>query len=118
MTDKKTIKVSALTGAGVFSIMFLLMLFNQAGDNEIGYCNSTGKICVAVDGFSGGQGTRCYNETDMNWWEAPYCEEGWAIVSNDLKVNKTQEINQSSNQSISAVWGKQFRCNATQCVEI
>lgn len=114
MVDK-TIKASAVTGAGVATIMFMLMLFNQAGDNPVGYCESTGQFCIAVDGFSGGQRTRCYNETDMNWWEAPYCSEGWQVVNNDLKVGQNKTDDQPIVQ---APAGKLVKCKQKGCVVI
>ena len=91
MVDKKTITASALTGVGVATVALILSLFSGAGDNPIGYCEDTNEFCVAVEGFSGGQQTRCYNATDMNWWDAPYCKEGWQIVNNDLKINQPKE---------------------------
>jgi hypothetical protein len=114
----KTIKASSITGAGVFTIMFIVLLFNQAGDNPIGYCNSTQEFCIAVDGFSSGSQTRCYNKTDMNWWEAPYCKEGWNIVTNDLEIPKT--INETKEELPKpiinkGVWGKTYKCNQTGC---
>lgn len=108
-----TIKASTITGAGVATIVFLIMLFSQAGDNPVGYCESTGKFCIAVDGFSSGQQTRCYNETDMNWWDAPYCKEGWQVVTNDLDINEyEEEIIPSKGQ------GRKYKCNSEGCIEI
>lgn len=115
----KTIKASALTGAGVATIMFLVMLFSQAGDSQVGYCESTGEFCVAVDGFSSGKQTRCYNETDMNWWNAPYCKEGWKIVENDLKINTTNETKENQTQEINKIKPAiKYKCNQTGCIEI
>ena len=112
----KTIKASTLTGAGVATLMFLVMLFTQAGDSQVGYCQSTGEFCIAVDGFSGGSQTRCYNETDMNWWNAPYCSEGWQIISNDLKVNQTEPNNtiiRDNSKGLGLV-----KCTQSGCVEL
>ena len=116
MVDKKIIKASSLSGAGAFTFMFLLMVFNQAGDTDIGYCSLNNEICIAVDGFSGGSHTRCYNETDMDWWTAPYCSEGWSIVTNDLPLpiqNETKEEEPITNQG---VWGTKYSCDSKGCI--
>lgn len=107
MVDKK-ILVSGLTGAGIVTIIFLTILFGQAGNNPVGYCKSTEEFCIAVDGFSGGSKTRCYNETDMNWWEAPYCKEGWQIVENDLMLPE-KNITQNTEAGIKYIckYGKE-----------
>ena len=114
--DKKVIKASSLSEAGAFTVMFLLMVFNQAGDTEIGYCSLNNEICIAVDGFSGGSHTRCYNETDMDWWTAPYCSDGWQIVKDDLpppKIEEEQEEQEPINKK--GVWGTKYNCNSTGC---
>lgn len=121
MVDKKTIQASSLSGAGVFTFMFLLMMFNQAGDTQIGYCSSTNDICIAVDGFSGGSVTRCYNETDIDWWEAPYCKEGWVIVNNDLPepiIEDNISLVKETTLNKKSVWGNKYNCDSNKCTLI
>jgi len=117
--DKKTIKASGLSGAGAFTVMFLLMIFNQAGDTEIGYCSLNNEICIAVDGFSGGSVTRCYNETGMDWWTAPYCKAGWQIVTNDLPeyINETEEEEIISPNKIK-IGVTKYNCDSKGCILI
>jgi len=117
--DKKTIKASGLSGVGAFTVMFLLMIFNQAGDTEIGYCSLNNEICIAVDGFSGGSQTRCYNETDMDWWKAPYCKAGWQIVTNDLPTPEIEEEQpEPTPKNNQSVWGTKYNCNSQGCTII
>ena len=114
MTYEKT-KASALTGIGVFTVMFLVMIFNQSGDNPVGYCEETNEICIAIEGFSGGEHTRCYNATDMNWWDAPYCKEGWVVIDNDLPDQKEIEPEPEQNNIIQEKVGKVITCKEDGC---
>ncbi len=65
-------------------------LLNQ--DAKVYYCKATDYVCVANYGVSGGSHTRCYDKQYDNWWDAPYCKEGWELLDTGKLPNNQRKI--------------------------
>lgn len=71
------------TLAGIVAMLFLM---NYLIVDNTRACVSTGDVCEAEFGLSGGKMTRCYEtqaEKD-DWRSAPYCSEGWVEIPDNL----------------------------------
>jgi len=118
MANKEKLKIG-----GIAFLILLVGSLSGVGINEalnsdepLYICNTIQEITNCPFGLSGGQHTICYTQEDQNWYDddVKNCESGWKKIDKDKVLEELYEKEPKQGK----VWGKQFKCNQTGCIEI